>query len=62
MTQRQLEHEIASVTGESLATVRRRGFSLVTPLSLFDPDSDGMAEPQTVDWDQLDTDRYRPAA
>jgi hypothetical protein len=62
MTQRQLEHEVASITGESTATIRRHGFSLVTPLSLFDPDSDGIAEPQTVDWDRLDADRYRPAA
>ncbi len=62
MTQRQLEHEIASIAGESAATIRRHGFSLVTPLSLFDPDSDGSAEPQTVDWDRLDADRCRPAA
>ncbi len=62
MTQCQLEREVAGVTGESLATIRRHGFSLVTPLTLFDPDSEGSAEPQTVDWDQLDADRIRPAA
>jgi len=62
MTQRQLEREVAHVTGESLATIRRHGFSLVTPLAVFDPDSDGISEPQTVDWDQVDADRLRAAA
>ncbi len=62
MTQRQLEREVAHATGESLATIRRHGFSLVTPLALFDPDSDGMAEPQIVDFDQLDAERQRAAA
>ncbi len=44
MTQRELERELARATGESLATIRHRGFSLVEP-----PD-DG---PQTVDWDAV---------
>jgi hypothetical protein len=62
MTQRQLEREVAQATGESLTTIRRHGFSLVTPLMLFDPDSEGLAEPQIVNWDQLEGDRHRPAA
>ena len=48
MTQRELERQIASATGESIATIRRRGFSLVEPPEL---------EPHTVDWDQLEADR-----
>jgi len=30
MTQAQLDHEVASVTGESLKTIRTRGFGLVS--------------------------------
>lgn len=62
MTQRQLEREVAHTTGESLVTVRRHGFSLVTPLGLFDPDSESWAEPQIVDWDEVEADRRWPAA
>ena len=43
MTQQQLDREVAQATGESLATVRRHGFSLVTPLSIFDPDIEEFA-------------------
>lgn len=43
MTQTELERELAERTGESLAVIRRRGFSLV------DPD----IEPRTVDWDDV---------
>jgi hypothetical protein len=62
MTQRQLDREVAHTTGESLATIRRHGFSLTTPLGLFDPDSDGVAEPQIVDWDEVEADRRWSAA
>ena len=44
MTQNQLERELASATGESLATIRSRGFSLVEVPDL---------EPLTVDWDEV---------
>ena len=49
MTQRELERELAHTTGESLATIRHHGFSLVEP-----PES----EPLTVDWDELE--QFRP--
>ena len=43
MTQRELDRELAHVTGESVDTIRNLGFSLVeTP----EP------EPLTVDWDE----------
>jgi len=51
MTQRELERELAHATGESLATIRSRGFSIVEPPEL---------EPLTVDWDAIyPTDRVR---
>ena len=43
MTQRELERELADVTGESMDTIRNLGFSLV---EVPDP------EPQTIDWDE----------
>ena len=60
MTQRELEAEVAEATGESVRTIRRRGFSVVTPLSVFDPDED-YTEPQIVDWDALAV-RHSPQA
>ena len=48
MTQAELERELSELTGESLATIRHRGFSLV------DFHDRG---PQIVDWDALDAER-----
>ena len=63
MSQAELERELAHKTGESLGTIRRRGFSLVTPLTVFDPDADEQAlPPQMVDWDQIEAERYARAA
>lgn len=59
MTQAQMNEELVAKTGESLGTIRRRGFSLVTPLSVIDPDDD--APPQVVDWDRLIDERVRAA-
>jgi hypothetical protein len=53
MTQRELERELANMTGESIATIRSRGFSLVEPPEL---------EPLVLDWDEIyPTDRVRVA-
>jgi hypothetical protein len=62
MTQQQLDREVANKMGESVSTIRRRGFSLFTPLTIFDPDAEEMAQPQILDWDQVEADRYAPAA
>ncbi len=48
MTQAQMERELARATGESLSTIRSRGFSIIEPPEL---------EPLIVDWDQLDAKR-----
>jgi hypothetical protein len=48
MTQRELDRELARMTGESLSTIRQRGFSLVEPPEL---------EPLVVDWDALEKQR-----
>ena len=48
MTQCQFERELSRATGESIATLRSRGFSLVEPPNL---------EPLVVDWDELEAER-----
>jgi hypothetical protein len=48
MSQAEFEREFARQTGESLATIRRRGFQL---LEMPEP------EPQVVDWDTLQQER-----
>lgn len=62
MSQQDLDREIARATGESLGTIRRRGFSLVPTLpSVFDPDADELRLPQYLDWDEVDAQRRRAA-
>lgn len=48
MTQRQLEREIASRTGESVRLIHRQGFSLVET---------EYPEPLLLDWDEVDAQR-----
>lgn len=53
MTQAELENELARSTGDSLATIRRHGFSLV----------EVAPEPLSIDWDevqQVELRRDRP--
>ena len=50
MTQRELDREVASATGESLSEIRRLGFSIENPGDpLSDPDP--CAAPNVIDWD-----------
>ena len=53
MTQADLERELVDATGESLAEIRRRGFSLL----------EIGTGPNTVDWDEVQSVeriRYQP--
>lgn len=60
MTHTDLEQAVASATGESLRTIRHRGFSIMDPREVdFDPEPNDLPV-QMVDWDhlqQLDTRR-----
>lgn len=47
---------VAHTTGESITTIRRRGFNLVVPVAI-DDDLDDLPQPQAVNWDQLDAER-----
>jgi len=59
MTQAELEAAVSRSTGESLSTIRRRGFSIVVPgPSIYEPEPDEIAMPQMVDWDQVQARRH----
>ena len=60
MSQDELERELARATGEDRRTIRRRGFQLMTPLSVFDPDDD--VESQVYDWDRQEARPLRLVA
>ena len=63
MSQAELDRQVSRITGESLREVRRRGFSVLSPqLSVFDPDADDLCQPQVLDWDQVEAERYGRAA
>ena len=55
MTRSRVERAVARVTGESLATVQRLGFSIIEPRLIVS--GDPPAKPSIVDWDLLDSQR-----
>ena len=62
MTQQQLEREIAAATGESLQTIRRRGFSMMDMAETnFDPEPN-ILPAQVIDWDEFYAPIHRRAA
>ena len=62
MTQQQLDQEVAEATGESLRTIRRRGFSIVNMAEAdFDPEPN-ILPAQFIDWDEMHAPRNRRAA
>lgn len=57
MSQHELDSAVAQVTGESLRTIRRRGFTIIDPeIANFDDEPD-LLPAQVVDWDALDAQR-----
>jgi len=56
MKQSLLNRAVARATGESLSTIRHRGFSVFEPVEPFD-EPDALPRPQTVNWDRLDANR-----
>jgi hypothetical protein len=56
MTQASLNRSVAKATGESLNTIRRRGFSIADPATTdFDPEP--CSPPAVVDWDEVASGR-----
>ncbi len=64
MTQNRIDRMVAAATGESLAEIRRRGFSLADPWTVHqDPEADRNEidvdfDDRFVDWDAVQADRY----
>ena len=57
MSQYELDSAVAEATGESLRTIRRRGFSIIDP-EMTDFDFEPNILPaQMVDWDALEAQR-----
>jgi len=57
MTQQELDHHLARITGESLATIRSRGFSLVdNQIAATDSTEDDLG-PQIYDWEAGESGR-----
>jgi len=54
MTQQELNRHIARITGESMATIKQRGFHTLQPIP-NEPDR----RPLTVEWDDIDGERQR---
>ena len=56
MNQRELNRAVARATGEDLAEISRRGFSIADPAVIgFDPEP---CEPdELIDWDELGNER-----
>ena len=51
LSQQDLDHEVARLTGESLGTIRRRGFSIIDlSNSQFDTEPDDLPA-MVLDWD-----------
>lgn len=61
MTQRELDRQVAVVTGENLCEIRQRGFSCANPDVVdHDPEPcDVDIEDMIVDWDALHAQRQR---
>ena len=59
MTQNQLVHDLARITGETVATIRHLGFSVADPTDVsFDPEQPRRRRrPRVMDWDRLDAQR-----
>jgi hypothetical protein len=58
MNQSEINRAVAQATGETVREIRRRGFSLIDPDEVgFDLEPDDR-QPQIVDWDTLDAQRY----
>lgn len=57
MNPTELHQALARATGESIGTLRRRGFSLLAPDNPEPEPAWPDAEPRVVDWDRLQADR-----
>ena len=60
-TQAELDREVSRATGDSMGTIRRRGFSILPlPDDSFEDESD-VSTIRTIDWDERDAINRRAA-
>ena len=56
MTQMSLDRQVAKLTGETVATIRRMGFHIACPPQIVlsrEPNADQLEnDPATIDWDR----------
>lgn len=57
MSQYELDSAVAQATGESLRTIRRRGFSIIDPTETEFDSEPNILPAQIVDWDALEARR-----
>jgi len=57
MSHGDLHRALARATGESVRTLKQRGFSLFDPAAPNFDDEPPSISPQMVDWDALDAER-----
>ena len=61
MSQAELDREVSHATGESVGTIRRRGFSMLPlPDDAFDDEPD-VSIIRLIDWDEQDAIHRRAA-
>ena len=58
MSQYELDSAVAQATGESLQTIRRRGFSIIDPTQIDFDSEPNITGAQIVDWDALEARRH----
>ena len=56
MQQADLDRAVARATGETVSTIKQRGFLLADVNCDFDPEPPDY-EPNVIDWDELDAQR-----
>ena len=49
----EFDAEVAAATGDTVGTIRRRGFSILTRVP-FELEPDDLRPPQVIDWDSAD--------
>jgi hypothetical protein len=59
MTRHQLHRAVARLTGESVSTISRRGFSIVHPKQARHDPEPSRLRPQAIDWDTMQPQRLR---
>ena len=57
MSNSEFDAAVAAATGDTIATIRRRGFSILTrgPVEL---EPDDLRPPQIIDWDSADANQF----